>query len=53
MDKVRVVLKDKTGKVIRELYYPEKNAKKLVSFNSGWVIEKKKKLKPNNSETSE
>lgn len=36
--KIKVVLKDKGGKVVRELSYPEKNAAKLIEFKSGWTL---------------
>lgn len=38
MSKVKVILKDKEGKIKRTLFYPPKNAAKLVAFKSGWEI---------------
>ena len=61
---IQVVLKDKEGKVLTEREYPEKNALKLISRNSGWVLPdkspyelidgqlKKKTPKGGSSETS-
>ena len=37
-DKVKVVLKDKDGKIKRSLVFPEKNALKLINYRSGWTL---------------
>lgn len=42
--KVKIILKDKSGKKLRELIYPVKNAAKLISFNSGWILDDDKKF---------
>lgn len=35
---VKLVLKNKEGKITRELTLPLKNAAKLIGFKSGWVL---------------